>query len=37
MIQASSSSKFSQTIGKTDTDTLQRIKSALNLHLGLDV
>ena len=36
MIQTSSSSKFNQTIGKIETDTLQRIESALNLHLGLD-
>ncbi len=36
MIQTSSSSKFNQTIGEIDADTLQRIEAALNLHLGLD-
>jgi len=36
MIQTSSSRKFTQTIGAVDSSTLQRIESALNLHLGLD-
>jgi len=36
MIQTSSSGKFTQTIGAVDAGTLQRIESALNLHLGLD-